>query len=130
MSQRSVNKVTLVGNVGADPAFDVSGSGTSVANFRMATSESWTGKDKERLEETQWHRVVVFGRLAEIVRDYVRKGAQLYIEGRLQYRQWETKWVTEIVANDVLLLGKKVSESASGAGGASAVESASGQAGG
>ncbi|MGA1354819.1 MAG: single-stranded DNA-binding protein, partial [Candidatus Limnocylindrus sp.] len=86
----SVNKVILVGTLGKDPEVRRLNSGDSVANFNLATSESWNDKQSgERKEKTEWHRVVVFGKLAEIVEKYLRKGSKVYLEGQLQTRKWE-----------------------------------------
>ncbi len=105
-----VNKVILVGNLGADPETRYTQGGSAVTNFRIATSERWTSKDGQAQERTEWHRIVTFGRLAEHCRDYLAKGRQVFIEGRLQTRQWEDKdknkrSTTEIVAQVVQFLG-------------------------
>ncbi|MED5385868.1 MAG: single-stranded DNA-binding protein, partial [Pseudomonadota bacterium] len=90
MASRGVNKVILVGNVGNEPECRTMPNGNSVANISVATSESWKDKNtSEQQERTEWHRVVFFNRLAEIVEQYVKKGSKLYIEGRLQTRSWE-----------------------------------------
>ena len=107
---RGVNKVILVGNLGADPETRYSSTGTAVTNFRIATSENWTNKEGGKETRTEWHRIVAFGKLAEICAEYLNKGKQVYIEGRLQSRSWEDKegnkkWTTEIVANNVVMLG-------------------------
>ena len=106
-----VNKVILVGNLGADPEVRKTASQQSVTQFNLATSESWVNKDGERQEKTEWHRIVVWGKLAETCAKYLGKGRQVFIEGRLQTRSWETeqgqkRFTTEIVANQVLFLGK------------------------
>lgn len=107
----SVNKVILLGNLGADPEIRYTASGQAVANFRMATTDSWSDKSSgQRQERTEWHRVVVWGRLAELCSEYLRKGRQCYVEGRIQTREWQDKegqkrYTTEIVANQVLFLG-------------------------
>ena len=104
-----VNKVILVGNLGNDPEIKQTGNGTSLANFSVATSESWT-KDGNRQERTEWHRVTCWGKLADIVEQYVTKGSKVYIEGKLQTRSWEQdgqkRYATEIVARDLQLLDK------------------------
>jgi single-strand DNA-binding protein len=105
-----VNKVILVGNLGADPEVKYLSNGTTVANFRIATSENRTSKSGEKTTVTEWHRIVTFGRLAEICGEYLNKGKQVYIEGRLRTRSWEDKdgnrrWTTEIVANQMQMLG-------------------------
>ena len=105
-----VNKVILVGNLGNDPEVKATNSGSTLANFSVATSERWT-KDGERHEKTEWHRVTAFGKLAEIVGQYVTKGSKVYIEGKIQTRSWETdsgekRYVTEIIARDLQMLDK------------------------
>jgi len=102
----SLNKVILIGHLGADPEVRFTGSGAAVANLRMATTEKWQGG-----ERTEWHKIVVFGKQAETCKEYLSKGRQVYIEGRLQTRQWEDKdgnkrYTTETVAQRVLFLGK------------------------
>ena len=110
---RGVNKVILVGNLGKDPEVRYSPNGGAVANITIATSESWKDKTSgEKQEKTEWHRVVFFGRLAEIAGEYLKKGAQIYIEGRLQTRKWQDKegkdrYTTEIVANEMQMLGSR-----------------------
>ena len=110
---RGVNKVILVGNLGRDPEVRYSPNGQAVANATLATSESWKDKTSgEKQERTEWHRVVFFGRLAEIAGEYLKKGAQIYVEGRLQTRKWQDKdgkdrYTTEIVANDMQMLGSR-----------------------
>ncbi len=108
---RGVNKVILVGNLGADPETRAMPSGMTVANLRIATSESWRDKQSgEQQERTEWHRVALFGRLGEIAAEYLKKGSQVYIEGSLRTRKWQDKqgnerYSTEIVANDMQMLG-------------------------
>lgn len=108
---RGVNKVTLIGNLGADPEVRYTANGSAVANIRLATAESWRDKESgEQQERTEWHRVVFFSRLAEIVGEYLKKGSQVYIEGRLQTRKWQDRdgnerYTTEIVANEMQMLG-------------------------
>jgi len=110
---RGVNKVILVGNLGADPETRAMPSGTTVANIRIATSESWKDKQTgEQQERTEWHRVALFGRLGEIAAEYLRKGSQVYIEGSIRTRKWQDKegkerYSTEIVANDMQMLGSR-----------------------
>jgi single-strand DNA-binding protein len=117
---RGINKVILVGNLGNDPEVKYMPSGSAVANISVATTDSWKDKGSgERQERTEWHRVVLFGRLAEIAGEYLRKGSQVYLEGRLQTRKWQDKsgqdrYTTEIVANDMQMLGGR------GGGGGSA----------
>jgi single-strand DNA-binding protein len=119
---RGINKVILVGNLGADPETRAMPSGTTVANLRIATSESWRDKQSgEQQERTEWHRVVLFGRLGEIAAEYLKKGSQVYIEGSLRTRKWQDKqgqerYSTEIVGNDMQMLGGR----GAGAGGAGA----------
>jgi single-strand DNA-binding protein len=110
---RGVNKVIIVGNLGQDPDTKAMPSGMSVTNLRIATSESWKDKTSgEMKEQTEWHSVAMFGRLAEIAGEYLRKGAQVYIEGRLRTRKWQDKsgndrYTTEIVANEMQMLGSR-----------------------
>jgi single-strand DNA-binding protein len=105
-----VNKVILVGNLGADPEVRYLNTGTAVANFRMATTENIKNREGEREARTEWHRVVAFGRLAEICGEYLNKGKQVYVEGRLRTRSWDDRdgnkrWTTEIIANTMQMLG-------------------------
>jgi single-strand DNA-binding protein len=105
-----VNKVILIGNLGADPEVRYLNTGTAVANFRMATTENIRNKEGEREPRTEWHRVVAFGRLAEICGEYLNKGKQVYVEGRLRTRSWDDRdgnkrWTTEIVATRMQMLG-------------------------
>ena len=108
---RGVNKVILVGNLGADPETRYTASGGAVTNLRLATSDSWTDRQtNERRERTEWHRVVMFGKLAEIAEQYLRKGRQVYIEGSIQTRKWQgqdgqDRYTTEVVARDMQMLG-------------------------
>ncbi len=116
MASRGVNKVILVGNVGKDPDTRHMPSGDSVVNLTLATSESWKDKNTNELQErTEWHRVVFFNRLAEIVGNYVRKGSKLYIEGSLRTRSWEQdgvkRYTTEIVASEMQMLDSRNSQS-------------------
>lgn len=110
---RGVNKVILVGNLGKDPEVRYSPDGKAVTNVTMATSETWKDKTTgEKQERTEWHRVVFFSRLAEIAGEYLKKGAQIYVEGRLQTRKWQDKegkdrYTTEIVANEMQMLGSR-----------------------
>jgi single-strand DNA-binding protein len=120
---RGVNKVILVGNLGKDPETRYMPSGSAVTNLTLATSESWKDKQTgENQERTEWHKVAMFGKLAEIAAEYLRKGSQVYIEGKLRTRKWQDKegkdrWTTEIVADEMNMLGGK-------GGGASAGERA------
>ena len=110
---RGINKVILVGNLGADPETKYGPSGDAITNLRIATSEIWTDKNTgQKQERTEWHRVVIFKKLAEIAAEYLRKGSQVYIEGSLRTRKWQDKegrdqYTTEIVANDMTMLGGK-----------------------
>ncbi|HEC27934.1 MAG TPA: single-stranded DNA-binding protein [Gammaproteobacteria bacterium] len=110
---RGVNKVILVGNLGKDPEVRFAPSGSAMANITVATTESWKDKQTgEKQEKTEWHRVVFFNRLAEIVGEYLKKGSQVYIEGRLQTRKWQgqdgqDRYTTEIVANEMQMLGSR-----------------------
>lgn len=118
MASRGVNKVILVGNLGADPETRFMPSGGSVTNIRLATSQSWkdkqTGQPQER---TEWHRVVFFNRLAEIAGEYLRKGSKVYVEGALRTRKWQDqsgqdRYSTEIVANEMQMLDSRASAGA------------------
>jgi single-strand DNA-binding protein len=107
-----VNKVILVGRLGRDPELRYTQGGQPVANFTLATNERWTSKDGDRQERTEWHRIVAWGKLAELCNEYLSKGRQVYIEGRLQTREWEDKeghkrQTTEINANTVQFLGSR-----------------------
>ena len=112
---RGINKVIIVGNLGADPDSRAMPSGNAVTNISVATSESWNDRETgEKQEKTEWHRVVFFNRLAEIAAQYLKKGSQVYIEGKLQTRKWEDKegnerWTTEVVANQMQMLGDRMS---------------------
>jgi single-strand DNA-binding protein len=116
---RGVNKVILVGNLGKDPDMKYTASGAAIANITVATSESWNDKQTgEKQEKTEWHRVVFFRRLAEIAGEYLRKGSQVYIEGKLQTRKWQDqngqdRYTTEIVGNEMQMLGSRGGESGS-----------------
>ena len=109
---RGVNKVILIGNAGADPELRYTPGGSAVSNFSIATNESWTNSSGERQERTEWHRIVVWGRLAEICNQYLRKGSKVYIEGKLQTSSWEgqdgvKRYTTEVVARDMQLLDSR-----------------------
>lgn len=125
MASRGVNKVILVGNLGQDPEVRYMPNGGAVANITLATSESWRDKQTgETKEKTEWHRVVLFGKLAEVAGEYLRKGSQVYIEGALQTRKWtdqsgQEKYTTEVVVNvggTMQMLGGRQSGGAAGAG--------------
>ncbi len=117
-----INKVILIGNLGADPEVRFTPSGQAVANFRIATSESWSDKTSgQKQERTEWHRIVVWGKLAELCGEYLKKGRQCYVEGRLQTREWTDKegkknYTTEVVANTVQFLGSGGGRAADGPG--------------
>ncbi|RMH44437.1 MAG: single-stranded DNA-binding protein [Gammaproteobacteria bacterium] len=120
MAARGVNKVILIGNLGRDPEVRYMPNGTAVANITVATSETWKDRQTgEPMERTEWHRVVLYRRLAEIAGEYLRKGSKIYIEGRLQTRKWQDqsgqdRYTTEIVADELQML-----DSRSGGGAAS-----------
>jgi len=109
MATKGVNKAIILGNVGKDPEVRTVGEGTTVANLSIATSESWKDKSGDKVEETTWHRVVFWRKLAEIVEQYVKKGDKLYIEGKIINRSYEkdgtTRYITEIVADQMQMLG-------------------------
>ncbi len=120
---RGINKVIIVGNVGGDPETRYMPSGSAVTNLTVATNESWkdkaTGEQKDR---TEWHKVAMFNRLAEIAAEYLRKGSQVYIEGKLRTRKWQDKsgqdrWTTEIVADEMQMLGGRAGGGAGAGGG-------------
>jgi single-strand DNA-binding protein len=123
---RGINKVILIGNLGADPETRAMPSGTTVANLRIATSESWRDKQSgEQQERTEWHRVALFGRLAEIAGEYLKKGSQVYIEGSLRTRKWQDKqgnerYSTEIIGNELQMLGGRGGSGAGGGAGSGA----------
>jgi single-strand DNA-binding protein len=111
---RGVNKVILIGNLGRDPEIRYTPSGAAIANVTIATSESWKDKQTgENVERTEWHRIVFYQRLAEIVGEYLRKGSKVFVEGRLQTRKWQDKttgqdrYTTEIVADNMQMLDSK-----------------------
>lgn len=119
-----VNKVILVGNLGADPELRYTPSGQPVATFRIATGDAWTDKDGQKQERTEWHRIVVWSKQAELASQYLSKGRQVYIEGRLQTREWQDRdgnkrYTTEIVANQLVFLGGGGGAGAGAGGGAS-----------
>jgi single-strand DNA-binding protein len=120
---RGVNKVILIGNLGADPETRAMPSGATVANLRIATTENWKDRTSgENQERTEWHRVALFGKLAEIAGEYLRKGSQVYIEGSLRTRKWQDKqgnerYSTEIIGNEMQMLGGRAGGGGGGAGG-------------
>lgn len=108
----SLNKVMIIGNLGADPEMRFTANGDAVANLRVAASRRYTTRDGEQREQTEWFRVVCWRRLAEIAGQYLQKGRQVYIEGRLETRQWQdrdgnTRYTTEVVANEMVMLGSR-----------------------
>ncbi len=111
--RKGINKVILIGNLGRDPEVRYSAQGTAIANASLATSDAWTDKSSgERQQRTEWHRVVFFARLAEVVGEYLRKGSKVYVEGRLQTRKWtdqqgQERYTTEIVANEMQMLDSR-----------------------
>jgi len=116
-----INKVILIGNLGADPEVRYSQNGTAVANFRIATTETWKKQDGSKEEQTEWHRIVAFARLGEICGEYLSKGSKVYVEGRLQTRKWQDRdgndrYTTEIVAREMKMLSSR-GESGGGSGG-------------
>jgi single-strand DNA-binding protein len=128
MATRGINKAILIGNLGADPEMRYTQAGKAVANLRIATSERWRDRETgEQQERTEWHRVVLFGKLGEIAGEYLKKGSQVYLEGRIQTRKWQgqdgqDRYTTEIVANQMQMLGGR-----GGGGGASSTADSGGQ---
>lgn len=122
---RGVNKVIIVGNLGNDPDTKYMPSGSAVTNLSVATNESWKDKQTgEQKDRTEWHRVAMFGRLAEIAAEYLRKGSQVYIEGKLRTRKWQDqqgndKYTTEIIADEMQMLGGRSGGGAPAMGGGS-----------
>ncbi|HET7586025.1 MAG TPA: single-stranded DNA-binding protein [Gemmatimonadaceae bacterium] len=123
---RSLNKVTLIGNLGADPEVRSTSGGNRVAQFSLATSRSWTGANGERQEKTEWHRCVVWNSksssLADIVERYLKKGDKVYVEGRIEYRQWQdkenqTRYSTEINVRELIMLSGRAGAMDGDAGG-------------
>lgn len=108
---RGLNKVMLIGHLGNDPEVRVLSNGTTVANFSIATNEYYRDQNGEQKERTEWHRVVVYGKLAEVCRQYLKKGKQVYVEGRLQTRTWEKEgkknYITEIICSEMQMLGSR-----------------------
>jgi single-strand DNA-binding protein len=124
----SVNRVILVGRLGRDPETRYTGGGQAVANFSVATDESYKDKNGERQKRTEWHKIVVWGRQAEIAQQYLKKGSLIFIEGRIQSREWQDKegqkrTSFEIVANNFRMLGGRAEGAAAGVGGGSSVRS-------
>lgn len=115
----AVNKVILVGNLGSDPELKQTPGGQSVCEFRLATNESWKDKDGEKHDRTEWHRIIVWGKIGENCNKFLAKGRQVYLEGRIQTRSWEDKegvkrYTTEVIARDVQFLGSKDGGSSGG----------------
>jgi single-strand DNA-binding protein len=114
---RGINKAILIGNLGGDPEIRYLPAGGAVANMTIATSESWTDKEtNEKKESTEWHRLVIYGRLAEVAGEYLRKGSKIYIEGKLKTRKWQDqqgveRYTTEIVVNELQMLDGKQDDS-------------------
>ena len=109
---RGVNKVILVGNLGRDPEVRYIKDGTAVANLRLATSENWNDQNGQKQERTEWHRIVAWGKLAEIAKEYMSKGRQIYVEGKLQTRSWDDRdgnkrYTTEVKADQIIMLGTR-----------------------
>ncbi len=107
---RSLNRVQLIGNLGKNPEVRYTANGSAVANFSLATNESWVGKDGQKNEKTEWHNIVAWGKLGEICGEYLTKGRQVYIEGKLTTRSWEDRdgnkrYTTEIKAENMIMLG-------------------------
>lgn len=123
---RSLNKVMLIGNLGADPEVRSTNNGSRVATLSLATSRQWTGQGGEKQEKTEWHRVICWNnkgaQLADLAEKYMKKGDRIYVEGRIEYRTWEdrekqTRYVTEIIAREVLLLSARSGSGGGGLGG-------------
>ena len=117
MSKSGINKAIIVGNLGSDPEQKTAKNGSAITTISVATSESWKNNQGEMQEKTEWHRIVFFNRLAEIAGEYLRKGSQVYIEGRIQYRKWQAedgsdRYSTEIMADNMQMLGSKGGQSA------------------
>jgi single-strand DNA-binding protein len=112
MQKGSLNKVQLIGHLGADPESRFTTSGNAVTNFNLATNESWKSAEGEIKDKTEWHRVVMFGKMAETAVEYMKKGQLVYVEGRLQTRSWEDKdnvkrYTTEVLCDNFTMLGRK-----------------------
>jgi len=119
---RSLNKAILIGNLGQDPEIRTTGSGQRVGQFSLATTRTWNDQSGQKQEKTEWHRVVVWGRLVDVVERYVKKGDRLYVEGEIQYRQYEdkegvTKYTTEINLREMIMLGGRDGARDGGGGG-------------
>ncbi len=119
---KGINKVTIMGSLGKDPDMKQTGGGSAVANMSVATNESWNDKNTgQKVEKTEWHKVVVFGKLAGICGQYLKKGSQVYFEGKIQTRKWQDqsgndRYTTEIVANEMLMLGGRSNQDPASSG--------------
>jgi len=115
----SLNKATLIGNLGKDPEVRYMTNGEAVCNFSIATTEKWKGQDGQMQEKTEWHNIVMYKKMAEIARDYLKKGSQIYVEGKIATRKWQDKttgqdrYTTEIIASDMKMLSRAVGSQAS-----------------
>lgn len=119
---RSLNKAILIGNLGQDPEIRTTGSGQRVAQFSLATTRTWNDQGGQKQEKTEWHRIVAWGRLVDVIERYVKKGDRLYVEGEIQYRQYEdkegvTKYTTEINLREMIMLGGREGGGGGGGGG-------------
>jgi single-strand DNA-binding protein len=119
MQKGSLNKVLLIGHLGADPESRFTTSGSAVTNFNLATNETWKSTEGDAKEKTEWHRVVLFGKMAETAAEYMKKGQLVFIEGRLQTRSWEDKdkvkrYTTEILCDNFTMLGRKSDDGGTG----------------
>ena len=124
MQKGSLNKVLLIGHLGGDPESRFTTSGSAVTNFNLATNESWKSNEGETKEKTEWHRVVLFGKMAETAAEYMKKGQLVFVEGRLQTRSWEDKdnvkkYTTEVLCDSFTMLGRKSDDT----GGSSSAQS-------
>ena len=122
MASRGINKVIIVGNLGNDPEIRYAQNGNAIANLSVATSESWKDQQGQPQEKTEWHKIVMYRRLAEIAGEYLKKGSKIYIEGKLQTRKWQDqsgndRWTTEIVANELQMLDSRGDGGGMGNGG-------------
>lgn len=116
---RGLNKVMLIGNLGADPEIRYAASGTAIASLRLATTENRRNREGDREEITEWHRIVMFGKQAELCKDYLKKGSKIYLEGRIQTRSWDDqsgqkRYTTEIVGNNFLMLDSRGQDTSQG----------------
>ncbi len=119
---RSLNKAIIIGNLGSDPEIRTTAGGTRVANFSVATSRSWTGRDGQQQEKTEWHKIVAWEKLADVAERFLKKGERVYIEGEIEYRQYDdkegvTKYITEIRAREMIMLGSREGGPGGGGGG-------------